>query len=65
MSGAGFGGFVRRAHDAGRLVVQPRMGMSSPQRMRAGLLATRPPEQRSGPVEKIDLDDTTGWDEDQ
>ncbi|MEU1486922.1 methylaspartate mutase [Streptomyces sp. NPDC005752] len=41
MTGAGFGAFVRRAHDAGRLVVQPRMGMSSPQRMRAGLLATR------------------------
>ncbi|MFJ4124625.1 methylaspartate mutase [[Kitasatospora] papulosa] len=41
MTGAGFGAFVRRAHHAGRLVVQPRMGMSSPQRMRAGLLATR------------------------
>ncbi len=31
----------------------------------AGLLATKPGEQRSGPVEKIDLDDTTGWDEEQ
>ncbi|WP_335936434.1 methylaspartate mutase [Streptomyces sp. PTD5-9] len=41
MTGAGFGAFVRRAHDAGRLVVQPRMGMSDPDRMRAGLLATR------------------------
>ncbi|MEW2093537.1 methylaspartate mutase [Streptomyces sp. NPDC006682] len=41
MTGAGFGAFVRRAHHAGQLVVQPRMGMSSPQRMRAGLLATR------------------------
>ncbi|MFE0176328.1 methylaspartate mutase [Streptomyces sp. NPDC059002] len=41
MTGAGFGGFVRRAHDAGQLVVQPRMGMSEPARMRAGLLATR------------------------
>jgi methylaspartate mutase epsilon subunit len=41
VTGAGFGAFVRRAHHAGRLVVQPRMGMSSPQRMRAGLLATR------------------------
>lgn len=41
MTGVGFGAFVRRAHDAGRLVVQPRMGMSSPERMRAGLLATR------------------------
>ncbi|OYP10585.1 methylaspartate mutase [Streptomyces sp. FBKL.4005] len=41
MTGAGFGAFVRRAHAAGHLVVQPRMGMSSPDRMRAGLLATR------------------------
>lgn len=41
MTGVGFGAFVRRAHDAGHLVVQPRMGMSSPERMRAGLLATR------------------------
>ncbi|MGO8896094.1 MAG: methylaspartate mutase [Streptosporangiaceae bacterium] len=36
-----FGGFVTRAHQAGRLVVQPRMGMSSPRAMRAGLLATK------------------------
>ncbi|MGD0606078.1 MAG: methylaspartate mutase [Streptosporangiaceae bacterium] len=36
-----FGGFVARAHQAGRLVVQPRMGMSSPRLMRAGLLATK------------------------
>nr|QGA70080.1 glutamate mutase E-chain [Streptomyces sp.] len=41
MTGVGFGAFVRRAHDAGHLVVQPRMGMSSPERMRAGLLATK------------------------
>ncbi|MCX4911493.1 methylaspartate mutase [Streptomyces sp. NBC_00878] len=41
MTGDGFGGFVRRAHNAGHLVVQPRMGMSEPARMRAGLLATR------------------------
>lgn len=41
MTGVGFGAFVRRAHDAGRLVVQPRMGMSGPDQMRAGLLATR------------------------
>jgi methylaspartate mutase epsilon subunit len=41
VTGVGFGAFVRRAHDAGHLVVQPRMGMSSPDRMRAGLLATR------------------------
>jgi len=36
-----FGGFVARAHRAGTLVVQPRMGMSNPRTMRAGLLATR------------------------
>ncbi|MEU7426158.1 methylaspartate mutase [Streptomyces sp. NPDC040750] len=41
MTGDGFGAFVRRAHAAGHLVVQPRMGMSGPDRMRAGLLATR------------------------
>ncbi|MEV7008654.1 methylaspartate mutase [Streptosporangium sp. NPDC051022] len=37
----GFGGFVLRAHAAGALVVQPRMGFSDPAEMRAGLLATR------------------------
>jgi methylaspartate mutase epsilon subunit len=36
-----FGGFVARACQAGNLVVQPRMGMSSPALMRAGLLATK------------------------
>ena len=36
-----FGGFIARAHQAGDLVVQPRMGMSSPSAMRAGLLATK------------------------
>nr|AGS49407.1 putative glutamate mutase subumit E [uncultured bacterium esnapd4]QEO74993.1 omn18 [uncultured bacterium] len=36
-----FGGFVRAARARGRLVVQPRMGMSDPVTMRAGLLATR------------------------
>jgi methylaspartate mutase epsilon subunit len=35
-----FGGFVARAQRAGELVVQPRMGMSRPGMMRAGLLAT-------------------------
>jgi glutamate mutase epsilon subunit len=40
-AGTGFGQFVVRAHDAGKLVVQPRMGMSDPGRMRAGLLATK------------------------
>lgn len=36
-----FGAFVAREQQAGHLVVQPRMGMSSPRVMRAGLLATR------------------------
>ncbi|MFE9374880.1 methylaspartate mutase [Streptomyces sp. NPDC006711] len=36
-----FGAFVRRAHRAGRLVVQPRMGFGDPGAMREGLLATR------------------------
>jgi methylaspartate mutase epsilon subunit len=36
-----FGTFVARAKAAGQLVVQPRMGMSSPGQMRAGLLATK------------------------
>ena len=36
-----FGGFVAGAQHAGELVVQPRMGMSSPRTMRAGLVATR------------------------
>lgn len=35
-----FGAFVARAHAAGRLVVQPRMGFADPARMRAGLAAT-------------------------
>ena len=38
---SGFGGFIAHARQAGQLVVQPRMGMSSPCAMRAGLLATR------------------------
>ncbi|MFF7456364.1 methylaspartate mutase [Kitasatospora sp. NPDC008115] len=38
---AGFGAFVARARAAGALVVQPRMGMADPLRMRDGLLATR------------------------
>lgn len=36
-----FGDFVAEAQRAGELVVQPRMGMSSPRTMRAGLLATK------------------------
>jgi methylaspartate mutase epsilon subunit len=37
----GFGGFVADMHRTGQLVVQPRMGVSDPGAMRAGLLATR------------------------
>jgi methylaspartate mutase epsilon subunit len=40
-AGASFGAFVARAQEAGELVVQPRMGMSDPRAMLAGLLATR------------------------
>ncbi|MGW1343465.1 methylaspartate mutase [Kribbella sp. NPDC002412] len=36
-----FSDFVARAHAAGRLVVQPRMGVSDPGAMRTGLLATK------------------------
>jgi len=36
-----FGDFVRAQHEAGRLVVQPRMGFHDPDRMRKGLAATR------------------------
>ncbi|HEU5265784.1 MAG TPA: hypothetical protein VFU35_03745, partial [Jatrophihabitans sp.] len=36
-----FGAVVGAAQRAGRLVVQPRMGMGDPAQMRAGLLATR------------------------
>jgi len=35
------GEFVRKQHEAGNLVVQPRMGLSDPAQMRAGLIATR------------------------
>jgi methylaspartate mutase epsilon subunit len=42
LAGAGsFGDFVARAHGSGRLVVQPRMGVSDPAAMRTGLLATK------------------------
>jgi methylaspartate mutase epsilon subunit len=36
-----FGDVITRAQQAGRLVVQPRMGMSDPRAMRVGLLATK------------------------
>ncbi|WP_166025550.1 methylaspartate mutase [Streptomyces chilikensis] len=38
---ASFGAFVAASADAGRLVVQPRMGFADPRRMRAGLERTR------------------------
>jgi len=42
MSGeTGFGGYVSRQAQAGRLVVQPRMGFSAAARMREGLLAVK------------------------
>ncbi|MFJ3856039.1 methylaspartate mutase [Streptomyces sp. NPDC090085] len=41
MPASGFGAFVARARAAGTLVVQPRMGMADPLKMRDGLLATR------------------------
>ncbi|MEV8631256.1 methylaspartate mutase [Streptosporangium sp. NPDC051023] len=41
MSARAFGRFVADARAAGRLVVQPRMGFGSPERMRAGLTATK------------------------
>ncbi|MFJ5157259.1 methylaspartate mutase [Streptomyces sp. NPDC088353] len=37
----GFGAFVRARAQAGALVVQPRMGFGDPERMRAGLAATK------------------------
>ena len=36
-----FGEYVRRRHRSGELVVQPRMGFADPDRMRAGLVATK------------------------
>ncbi|MEV5762863.1 methylaspartate mutase [Streptomyces tendae] len=38
---SGFGAFVRQAHAAGQLVVQPRMGFGSVTPMRQGLMATK------------------------
>ncbi|PRY01751.1 methylaspartate mutase [Allonocardiopsis opalescens] len=54
---AGFGAFVRAAGRAGSLVVQPRMGFSPPEEMRAGLLATR--EAAATTVGTITLDSYT------
>lgn len=36
-----FDDFIQQAHKSGHLVVQPRMGMSDPQEMRAGLVRVR------------------------
>jgi methylaspartate mutase epsilon subunit len=52
-----FGGFVARVRRTGGLVVQPRMGMSSPREMRAGLLATR--RARASTAGTITLDSYT------
>lgn len=52
-----FGAYVRKASVAGIPVVQPRMGMSDPVRMRAGLLATR--RARATTVGTITLDSYT------
>ncbi|WP_045306366.1 methylaspartate mutase [Saccharothrix sp. ST-888] len=57
MRGTGFGEFVRRVQQAGELVVQPRMGMSEPDRMRAGLKATKAAAGRT--VGTITLDSYT------
>ncbi|WP_240724150.1 hypothetical protein [Frankia sp. B2] len=55
--GEGFGAFVKRARARGALVVQPRMGFSDPQHMRAGLLATK--NARGTTVGTITLDSYT------
>jgi methylaspartate mutase epsilon subunit len=52
-----FGGFVGRMRKARRLVVQPRMGVSDPQQMRRGLLATKHAEATT--VGTITLDSYT------
>ncbi len=53
----GFASFVRSARAEGHLVVQPRMGFGDPERMRAGLVATRLAEATS--VGTITLDSYT------
>ena len=52
-----FGGYVRQARQAGRLVVQPRMGFSTPEQMRRGLRATR--DARATTVGTLTLDSYT------
>lgn len=57
MTTADFGDFVRRSAAERTLVVQPRMGISDPVRMRAGLLATKTAATRT--VGTITLDSYT------
>ena len=52
-----FGEFVRRQHEAGNLVVQPRMGIAEPSLMRQGLWATKRATART--VGTITLDSYT------
>jgi methylaspartate mutase epsilon subunit len=52
-----FGAFVRRQHEAGALVVQPRMGVADPAAMRRGLAATK--AARASTVGTITLDSYT------
>ncbi|MFF9170916.1 MULTISPECIES: methylaspartate mutase [unclassified Streptomyces] len=54
---ASFAGFVRGAAAAGRLVVQPRMGFGTVERMRAGLTAVR--DCRATAVGTVTLDSYT------
>ncbi len=58
-----FGEFVARAHRAGELVVQPRMGVSSPKAMRDGLLATK--QANATTVGTITLDSYTRMGDDE
>ena len=53
----GFAGFMARRRAEGRLVVQPRMGLSDPARMRAGLAAVR--AARADTVGTVTLDSYT------
>ncbi|MGH3402296.1 MAG: methylaspartate mutase [Streptosporangiaceae bacterium] len=56
-AGGDFADYISRSQAAGRLVVQPRMGMADPAEMRAGLLAVR--DARAATVGTITLDSYT------
>lgn len=56
-AGGNLADYVARAQAAGRLVVQPRMGMADPAEMRAGLLAVR--DAQAATVGTITLDSYT------